>query len=211
MTINAPATGPFSVAANRVTSLQFTFAPGVSIQLVEGVEQTGRPVMSFDGTGLDSGTVRLRRGAYAADVAADVILDLQPDARGVDKASFDPLGEFNQQVIRRGRWVRENVTPFVPALPSGVLGVIDATQALTDDSFGVNAGIAYDPLRNVLYVARGENNRFIYTITPSGSRVRQLDFQAAYLPNYIPHSLSYDPVSDHLYVIAIDASATTDA
>jgi len=205
MTISAPASGPFSVAANRVTSLQFTFAPGVAIQLLEGVEQTGHPVMSFDGTGLDSGTIRLRRGAYAADV----ILELQPDALGVDEASFDPLGEVNQQVIRRGRWVRENATPPVVPLPPGVLSVIDATQALADEPFGLNTGVAYDSVRNVLYVTRGANNPFVYTVTTSGNVVRKLDFSSAYQPNYIPFSLTYDPTTDHLYVFTSDNGTTT--
>ncbi len=138
-----------------------------------------------------------------------MILDLQSDALGVDKSSFDPLAELNQQVIRRGRWVRENATPPVATLPSGMLGVIDATQALTDDSFGINSGIAYDSLRSVLYVTRNANNRFIYTVTTTGTVVRQLDFQAAYLPNYIPHALTYDAATDHLYVFATDDQTTT--
>jgi len=197
MTVSA-APGPFSVAANRITSLQFSFTAGTSVQLVEGVESTGRPVMSFDGTGIDSGTVRLRRGAYPVDV----LFSFRPDQLG-DEAAYDPLGQDGQAVVRRGRWIREGQVPAAAVTtPRGVLGVIDINPIVANDPFGGNNGIAFDPARNRFYVTRGAHNPLVYIVSMTGALLGQIDLGTV-SPGYVPESVTYEPATDRLFVFAV--------
>jgi len=61
-------------------------------------------------------------------------------------------------------------------------------------NIGNSPGLAFDPHRNVFYLAHGSDSRgsFIYALDAQGNFLTEYDLQCAYQPGSIVVSLSYD-------------------
>lgn len=66
-------------------------------------------------------------------------------------------------------------------------------------------GLAYDPGRELIYLAHGSDHRgsFIHTMTLTGEILESWDFPSLYDPNSYPHSIRYYEARDSLFVLAL--------
>ena len=201
MTVDAPASGAFTVSETAVRSFNFTFRPGLSVSLRSPADSGG--LMSYDGGGLDYGAFALSRAEPVV-----IVFSFLPEQLGADVAHYNlnfrvPYGP---PVVVYGKWVRLDLTVPKPQLPRGILGAIDI-RAIVDRDENPDAnvlGVAYNPDADVLYLAHGSDPRggFIYTLDMTGRLLSELDFQSAYRAGSYPTSLSYDPDTGHLFVFA---------
>ena len=194
MTIDAPASGAFSVSQTAVTLFEFTFRPGVTVRLSLPPETTSLPMMSFDGGALDYGDWVLSRRYPVASV-----FGFSPEQLGADVAYYDFDGSPSSALITlRGHWIRADIDPpEKPPFPRGISSVIDIRPITGLRDIGNAPGLAYNAESDLLYLAHGDSRgAFIYTLDTRGHLLGEFDFEAAYKPGYWIGSLVYDESTD---------------
>ena len=207
LTIDAPGSGYFSLPQTAVTSFEFSFRPGLSVNLNNAqVFIAGVPIVSFDGNSLDYGAFEFALGGVGGRIVSNSFLSQQ---LGSDVTIYDIFG---QNIRVRGNWIRVDIAPpEPPPLPRGILSVIDIRPIIERHDIGNALGLAYNPNRNVIYLSHGSDPRggFIYTLDTRGNLLSEFNFQTAYRAGFWPTSLTYDSTTGHLFVYALSLVGIT--
>jgi hypothetical protein len=110
LTIDAPVSGGFSVPQTAVTSYEFSFSPGLSVNLdnaqrLIAIDGEGQiiPIVSSEGTSLDSGIFDLRLIQVPGVDVFNTFLT------GADVSQYDPA---RQNIVVRGNWKRSSAFNF---------------------------------------------------------------------------------------------------
>ena len=104
LTIDAPVSGGFSVPQTAVTSYEFSFSPGLSVNLDNAQPLAANvPIVSLDGSALDTGVFDLRLLQNPAVLIFNTFLF------GTDVSQYDPS---RQNLVVRGNWTRSSAFKF---------------------------------------------------------------------------------------------------
>jgi len=118
-----------------------------------------------------------------------------PEERLMNKAR-----RFTVSVVALALFI--GLAPASADAASGVIQIIDIRPILARHDIGNLSGLAFNPDLNVIYLSHGDyRGGFLYTLDMDGNLLTEVDFWAAYQPQAVPDSVSYDRDSGHLFVL----------